>query len=639
MNAAINWRQPLLVVSAIAVIAMSLAFTSYQFFDYAASKIIEIAAGEDRTSARILAHDLANSLANKLEGIQQNVQIIAQAPSVQEKSVEKAKAFLGMTQQTSEDMTDFYGWLDKDGKIVWTSTANDNPEITQSIGADRSDRDWFINARDAKKGYASSVDNSLDGVDRLFISYPITDAQSGSFEGVIYAGVSLAKVSNYLGSQLYSGKEVATSVMDMKGTILKDQYSNLSGMNYFSKEYQMATAEEEMNKVDDIEGLRNFVRYALANPSSGPGVADFTYGGQTASTAYSYVKVGSTDFAVVFTRVPHVIAPDAEALVDQQRLASWIRIVVVGAAAVFISALVISWNRKLERTVADRTQALAIRTDELLAANEQLKQNEKQVRAKTMELMESNLTIAEQKQQLEKANEDLKHLDALKTQFIGIASHELKNPIQPIILYAEMAKYGDVDKDQAIEVILRQAQKLRQLSTDILEVGRIDSNNLILNKKKVRIGDLLQELVGPYQADTKHGLSIVLDVDHNTEMNLDASRISQVINNIVQNATKFTKAGGSITIRKRTLTGADSLDSGSPSMEEITISDTGPGIPTDMLPKLFGKFVTQDIDDSNKHGSGLGLYISKAIVEAHGGMISGYNNQGGGASFRILLPP
>jgi signal transduction histidine kinase len=131
-------------------------------------------------------------------------------------------------------------------------------------------------------------------------------------------------------------------------------------------------------------------------------------------------------------------------------------------------------------------------------------------------------------------------------------------------------------------------------------------------------------------------LSIVLDVDDNTEMNLDASRISQVINNIVQNAIKFTKAGGSITIRKRTLTGAESSG---PSMEEITISDTGPGIPTDMLPKLFGKFVTQDIDDSNKHGSGLGLYISKAIVEAHGGKISGYNNHGGGASFRILLPP
>jgi signal transduction histidine kinase len=331
-----------------------------------------------------------------------------------------------------------------------------------------------------------------------------------------------------------------------------------------------------------------------------------------------------------------VIAEDVEALIDQQRLASGVRMVVVGAAAVFISALVISWNRKLEKTVADRTQALAFRTDELLAANEQLKQNEKQVRAKTSELMESNITIAAQKQQLEKANEDLKHLDALKTQFIGIASHELKNPIQPIILYAEMAKYGDVDKDQAIEVILAQAQKLRQLSMDILEVSRIDSNNLILNRTKVKIGDLLQELIVPYQVDTNHEISFVLDVDHNTEMNIDVVRISQVINNILQNAIKFTRAGR-ITIKKRTLTDHSS-DAMLQPMAEIVISDMGPGIPEDLLPKLFGKFVTQDIDGLNKHGSGLGLYISKAIIEAHGGRISAHNDEGAGASFRILLP-
>jgi signal transduction histidine kinase len=541
-----------------------------------------------------------------------------------------------MTQKTSDSLTDFYGWLDKDGRIVWTSTADENPEIAQSIGADRSDRDWFINARDTKAGYASSVDDSLDGIDRLFISYPIIDSQSGSFEGVIYAGVPLAKVDNYLGSQPYSGKEITTSMMDMEGTLLQDQYSNLSGMNYLSKEYQMATAEEGEEKADDTEGLQNFVRYALANPSSGPDVADFTYGGQMASIAYSYVKIGSANFAVVFTKVPHVIAEDVEALIDQQRLASGVRMVVVGAAAVFISALVISWNRKLEKTVADRTQALAFRTNELLAANEQLKQNEKQVRAKTSELMESNITIAAQKQQLEKANEDLKHLDALKTQFIGIASHELKNPIQPIILYAEMAKYGDVDKEKAIEVILAQAQKLRQLSMDILEVSRIDSNNLILNRTKVKIGDLLQELIVPYQVDTNHEISFVLDVDHNTEMNIDVVRISQVINNILQNAIKFTRAGR-ITIKKRTLTDHSS-DAMLQPMAEIVISDMGPGIPEDLLPKLFGKFVTQDIDGLNKHGSGLGLYISKAIIEAHGGRISAHNDEGAGASFRILLP-
>jgi signal transduction histidine kinase len=119
-------------------------------------------------------------------------------------------------------------------------------------------------------------------------------------------------------------------------------------------------------------------------------------------------------------------------------------------------------------------------------------------------------------------------------------------------------------------------------------------------------------------------------------MNIDVVRISQVINNIVQNAMKFTRAGR-ITIKKRTLMDHSS-DAMLQPMAEIVISDMGPGIPEDLLPKLFGKFVTQNIDGLNKHGSGLGLYISKAIIEAHSGRISAHNNEGPGASFRILLP-
>lgn len=322
---------------------------------------------------------------------------------------------------------------------------------------------------------------------------------------------------------------------------------------------------------------------------------------------------------------------------------------------------------------------------------------DRQVREKTKEITKSNETIVAQKQQLEKANEELRHLDALKTQFIGIASHELKNPIQPIILYAEMAKYGDVEKDEAIDVILRQAQRLRQLSADILEVSRIDSNNLVLNKQKVRIGSLIREIVRPYQVTDieKNGTvatesvavkvpntnndttaqmpNIVINIDEDTEMSIDALRISQVMNNIIQNAIKFTMGGGTVTIRKSTVTpaltpsilgdasfrdkAAGATVSQSPSSSaaslpsrsfvEIVISDTGPGIPREIMPKLFGKFVTKDVNSLNKHGTGLGLYISKAIVEAHGGQISAYNNsnkdndgqeQHRGASFRILLP-
>lgn len=263
---------------------------------------------------------------------------------------------------------------------------------------------------------------------------------------------------------------------------------------------------------------------------------------------------------------------------------------------------------------------------------------DKKVREKTLELTESNQTIFEQKRQLEKANEELRHLDALKTQFIGIASHELKNPIQPIMLYAEMAKAGDVDKDEAIDIILRQAQRLAQLSKDILEVSRIDSKNLILNKQNVKIGDILQDVISPYQKALQgKPVSIDLEIDENTSMNLDVLRISQVINNIVQNALKFT-VEGAITVRKQTV--ENSSNGGKTGkMVEVIISDSGLGIPQDILPNLFGKFVTKDVGNLNKQGTGLGLYICKGIIEAHGGKIWAENNADGrGATFYFSIP-
>lgn len=460
---AVNWRQPRLIVSAIATVAILLAFTSYQFFNYAANEIIEVAAAEDRTSARILAHDLANSLANKLEGVQRNVQIIARAPSVQGKSIEEVKVFLQSAQQTSNDLTDFYGWLDEDGRIVWTSSASENSDLERLVGVDRSDREWFTGAK-AGKSYASPVMDSLDGTDRLFISHPITDGQSG-FEGVIYAGIPLAKINDFLRSQLYPGKEIATDLIDMEGTILQTAHPDLLGMNYFSEEYQMAIAGDN---ADDSKGLQEFVRQALANPSSESGAADFIYGGRAASVAYSYVRVGGDEFAVVLTRVPHVIAADVEALIDQQRFASVARMAVVGAAAAFISVMVILWNRKLERTVAERTQELASKTDELLAANEQLKQN-----------------------------------DRLQEEFVNIAAHELRTPITPIMMSIEAAeRIKDSEGNDRIvlaeeyhSMILRNVKRLERLSSDILQAARIESGTFRLGKERFDLVRLVNNVV------------------------------------------------------------------------------------------------------------------------------------------------
>jgi signal transduction histidine kinase len=248
------------------------------------------------------------------------------------------------------------------------------------------------------------------------------------------------------------------------------------------------------------------------------------------------------------------------------------------------------------------------------------------------ELTSKNKDLQTLNADLDQANQDLKKLDKLKDQFIGIASHELRGPIHPILGYASMAKNGKVQPMAALDVIYQQALKLRQLASDILDVSRMDSGNLSYNLQKVKIHELLlNSLIAAGGTINRDKVSIVAKIDESgkdLEILADKDRIGQVFTNIIGNAVKFT-ANGSIT--------AETHVNPQSNMIEILISDTGGGIPEEILPNLFGKFVTKNVGETNKEGTGLGLYISKAIIIAHGGTIEAYNDKGG-ATFRIILP-
>jgi signal transduction histidine kinase len=233
---------------------------------------------------------------------------------------------------------------------------------------------------------------------------------------------------------------------------------------------------------------------------------------------------------------------------------------------------------------------------------------------------------------LEQANEALKKLDKLKDQFVAIASHELRGPIHPILGYASMAKSGKMKSEVALDVIYAQALRLKKLAGDILDVSRIESGTLTYKLQKTRIHEILLScmIAAEGMINTKE-VSIVVDIDkkyEDLEILADRDRIAQVFTNIIGNATKFTRKG-SIKAETHVNKDADAL--------EILISDTGGGIPEDLLPNLFGKFVTKNVGNMNKEGSGLGLYISKAIVTAHSGTIEVYNH-GDGSTFKIVLP-
>lgn len=236
--------------------------------------------------------------------------------------------------------------------------------------------------------------------------------------------------------------------------------------------------------------------------------------------------------------------------------------------------------------------------------------------------------IEEKTHELQNANKKLQELDKRKNEFISIASHELKSPIQPIFGFAELAQAGDIDQKEAWDGVTTLAKKLQDLATDVLDVTRIESNRLTLYPERFSINELILETTKMLGVGLSNEVKIITEFDENVELQADKTRIEQVLRNLLTNAIKFTKKG--------TITTKTTLDKKTGEII-ITISDTGLGIPQDVLPNIFGKFVTKGHEQENKSGNGLGLFLCKGIVAAHGGRINAYNNKDGGATFEFSL--
>jgi signal transduction histidine kinase len=197
---------------------------------------------------------------------------------------------------------------------------------------------------------------------------------------------------------------------------------------------------------------------------------------------------------------------------------------------------------------------------------------------------------------------------------------------------AALAKKGKINQERAWDIILRQARKLEHLANDILDVSRIESGNLSCKMDRVVINDVILEVMAAAKLNPNLSESVVLDTKLDTPIEIvaDKMRITQLLGNIIGNAIKFTRTG-SITVETCVYRDENKV--------EIRIADTGSGIPDSLLPRLFEKFSTKKITgNESQTGTGLGLFISKAIVLAHGGWVYASNNTTNGSTFTIILP-
>lgn len=228
-------------------------------------------------------------------------------------------------------------------------------------------------------------------------------------------------------------------------------------------------------------------------------------------------------------------------------------------------------------------------------------------------------------------NEELKNHDKMQREFINIASHEIKTPTQAILGFSEIINQHPEKRDEMMEAIQRNAARLHRLTNDILDVSRIESHTLKLNKERFNLRELISNIAKDYGSQSSNASvqliykSEKMDDDNNTPFYVEAdkARLTQIISNLISNAIKFTEKGViSIVSEKK--------------YDQVifSIKDTGLGIDAEILPRLFTKFATK-----SQMGTGLGLFISKSIIEAHGGRIWAENNPDGrGAIFFFTLP-
>jgi signal transduction histidine kinase len=225
--------------------------------------------------------------------------------------------------------------------------------------------------------------------------------------------------------------------------------------------------------------------------------------------------------------------------------------------------------------------------------------------------------------------EQLKVHDKMQKEFINVAAHELRTPIQPILGLSEVLQHQIKDNEQHIlvDVISRNAKRLQRLTEDILDITRIESQSLNLKKEIFNLNEIIMSILAEYESRTgsKNNVKITFASKGDFIVQGDRGRLAQVLSNIISNAIKFTQEGNIDISLERLRDGKDVI---------LSVKDTGSGIDPDIMPRLFTKFATK-----SHIGTGLGLYISKSIIEAHGGRIWAENNSDGtGATFSFSLP-
>ncbi len=475
---------------------------------------------------------------------------------------------------------------------------------TENVGADFSQREWVTYVKnDLKPIFSKGFEKQ--GLHTLYIAIPIISRENSQYIGLIGASIPTEKFFARYGN-VHDINSQFLVVFDKTGTLLAvGADRSLVGKNFFGNVVQ--------NFINHNKILNNLTQTLLRGI---PNYAIYDYGKtERINTGQPIFVRGEPIYFLEVVTPTKTIFSKIEETLFMERLKNTSLLVGVFASIILLVILLLRWNSTMEKEVIKRTA-------ELNDSNTSL-----DIMAR--KLTDANVSLYE-------ANERLKKHHKLQQEFIDMAAHELRTPIQPILGLADVLRdrISNTYERGLLDVIMRNAKRLQGFSSNILDVTKIEGSLLKLSKIEIDLNKKIENVI----SDIENGLDsetngkknkIVFQRRESITVFADKDRIYQVISNLLTNALKYTE-NGTVTINAYLNHNANSHHKEA----LVTISDTGRGIDPQVISKLFSKFTT-----TSTSGTGLGLYISKGIIEAHGGRIWAENNpHGTGATFSFSLP-
>ena len=428
------------------------------------NEIQDISEQNIRNTALTKAADLSHLTFNKLNSVIASLELISSSPNIIEQDLKEAKILLSKAQNSTEDVVDSYYWFDSNGTSIWSSSFKNDTIKEGFDGFSVASYAYFKQVRDTLTPFYGDTQEWVDLKPKIFIIYPILETENSTatennntneiFKGVVLATINPSVLGQLLENQLSPLTNANISLVNSNGLMILKGTPEYFGINLLDPTAK-SLSEQFVTDVNNENNLIEEIRAALLNSRTFS--IDVVASGQDLTVAYSPVLLDGKRLLTIILALPHIPEASVENLVLLQRNFGLVAMITIGIISFGVFYGVTNWHKEMRKQVLKH------------------------------------------KIELEQRAEKLAIIDQGQKEFIDIAAHEFRTPIQSVLGYSEFIRSSLVNFDDYFDNLFKNARRLEKITNDILDVSKIDSENYELSKTDFDLNDVINNAIGNHE--------------------------------------------------------------------------------------------------------------------------------------------